>query len=191
MPTIRDLYRVRQGLCRGFAISSTTVTGDDRDRGMSSKPGLGRRGLAIRQQRDYPAPFEVADDAGVSVIAPPGPIINAHRQHQPFCEACRRSTAKRQAEVMNDGVQPRRASRRWSQYPLGEALSEDLAPAQDGIAAEAASDQQELHDPPRKRQIGHASSRPAMHAPVNRSARWTQTNVSGCPDHNDGLIVFV
>jgi hypothetical protein len=41
MPTIRDLYRVRQGLCCGFAISSTTITGDDRDRGMSSKPGLG------------------------------------------------------------------------------------------------------------------------------------------------------
>jgi hypothetical protein len=30
-----------------------------------------------------------------------------------------------------------------------------------------------------------------MHAPGNRSARWTQTNVSRCPDHNDGLIVFV
>ena len=116
MPTIRDLYRVRQGLCRGFAISSTTVASDDRDRGMSSKPGLGSRGFTIRQQRDDPAPFQIADDAGVSVIAPPGPIINAddpervsrrtatasdhaqqriltHRQHQPFCEACRRSPA--------------------------------------------------------------------------------------------------
>src|ERR1700675_749026 len=77
MPTISDLYRVRQGLCRGFAISSTSVTGDDRDRGMSSKPGVGSRGLAIRQQRDDPAPFQIADTAGVSVIAPPGPIINA------------------------------------------------------------------------------------------------------------------
>jgi hypothetical protein len=38
MPTICDLYRVRQGLCRGFAISSTAITGDDRDRGMSSEP---------------------------------------------------------------------------------------------------------------------------------------------------------
>ncbi len=134
MPTICDLYRVRQGLCRGFAISSTAVTGDDRDRGMSSEPGLGGRGLTVRQQGDHPAPFQVADDAGVSVIAPPGPIINAdnpervsrrtatasnhakerilaHRQHQPFCEACRRSSAKRQTEVMDDGVQPRRASR--------------------------------------------------------------------------------
>ena len=63
MPTICDLYRVRQSLCRGFAISSTTVTGDDRDRGMSSEPGLGGRGLPIREQRDDPAPFQIADDA--------------------------------------------------------------------------------------------------------------------------------
>jgi hypothetical protein len=78
MPPIRDLYRLRQGLCRSFAISPTTVTGNDRDRGMSSQPGLGGRGLTIRQQRDDPAPFQIADDAGVSVIAPPGPIIDAY-----------------------------------------------------------------------------------------------------------------
>jgi len=118
MPTIRDLYRVRQGLCRGLAISATTVTGDDRDRGMSSKPRLGSRGFTIRQQRDDPAPFQIADDAGVSVIAPPSPVVDAddpqrvsrrtaptpdhpqqriltHWQHQPFCEARRRSPAKR------------------------------------------------------------------------------------------------
>jgi hypothetical protein len=178
MPTIRDLYRVRQGLCRGFAISSTTVASDDRDRGMSSKPGLGSRGFTIRQQRDDPAPFQIADDAGVSVIAPPGPIVNAndpkrvrrrtatasdhaqkriltHWQHQPFCEACRRSTAKRQTEVMDDRVQSRRTSGRWSQHPFSKALSEDLMPAQDGIATEAAGDHQKLYDPPRERQIGH------------------------------------
>jgi hypothetical protein len=119
MPTICDLNCVRQGLCRSFTISSTAITGYDRDRGMSSEPGLGSRGLTVRQQRDYPAPFQVADDAGVSVITPPSPIINAnnperisrragtasdhaqerilaHRQHQPFCEACCRSSAKRQ-----------------------------------------------------------------------------------------------
>jgi len=45
---------------------------------MSSEPGLGGRGLTIRQQRDDPAPFQIADDAGVSVIAPPGPIIDAY-----------------------------------------------------------------------------------------------------------------
>src|SRR5277367_154662 len=176
MPTIRDLYRVWQGLCRGFAISSTTVASDDRDRGMSSKPGLGSRGFTIRQQRDDPAPFQIAHDTGVSVIAPPGPIVNAndpkrvrrrtatasdhaqqriltHWQHQPFCEVCRRSSAKRQTKMMDDRVQPRRASSRWSQPPFSKALGEDLTPAQDGIATEAAGDHQKLYDPPRERQI--------------------------------------
>ena len=127
MPKICDLYRVRQGLCRSFAISSTTVTGNDRDRGMSGQPGLRGRGLMIRQQRDYPAPFQVADDAGVTVIAPSGPIVNAdnpervgrrsatasdhaqecvfaHRQHQPFCEACCRSSAERQPEMLDNTI---------------------------------------------------------------------------------------
>ncbi len=214
MPTIRDLYRVRQGLCCGFAISSTTITGDDRDRGMSSKPGLGSRWLTIRQQRDDPAPFQIADDAGISVIAPPSPIINAddpkrvswrtatasdhaqqciltHWQHQSFCEACCRSPAKRETEVMDDSVQPRRAPGRWSQRPFGEPLSEDLVPAQDGIATEAASGHQKLYDPPRDRQISHASSIPAMDTPGNGSARWTQTNASGRPDRDNGLIISV
>ena len=43
MLTIRDLYRVRQGFCRGFAISAATVAGDDRECGMSSEPGSGSR----------------------------------------------------------------------------------------------------------------------------------------------------
>ena len=34
--TVGDLYCVRQGLGRGFAISATAVAGDDCDRGMSS-----------------------------------------------------------------------------------------------------------------------------------------------------------
>src|ERR1700758_5400199 len=157
---------------------------------------LGGRGLTIRQQSNDPAPFQIADDAGVSVIAPPGPVIDAdnlkrvsrgtvtasdhaqesiltHRQHQPSCEVCCRSTAKRQTEVMNDSVQPRRASRRWCQYPFGETLREDLAPAQNGVAAEASGNYYELDGPPRERQIRHASSIAAMDTSGYRSARWT------------------
>ncbi|MDA9442731.1 hypothetical protein XH98_27245 [Bradyrhizobium sp. CCBAU 51745] len=77
MPTIRDLYRVRQGFGCRFAIPSATIAGDDRYRGMRSEPGLGGRTLPIRQQADDPAPFQVTDVAGVSVIAPPSRIINA------------------------------------------------------------------------------------------------------------------
>jgi hypothetical protein len=39
-------------------------------------------------------------------------------------------------------------------HPFSKALSEDLAPAQDGIATKAAGDHQKLYDPPRERQIG-------------------------------------
>lgn len=134
---------------------------------MSSQPGLGGRGLAIRQQGDHPAPFQVADDVGVSVIAPP--VIDADDLERigrrtaaasDDAGAClcllaasavlrspRRSIAERQTQVMDDRVQPRRASRRWSQYPIGETLSEDLPSAQDGVAAEAVGDHQELYDP--------------------------------------------
>jgi len=196
MPTISDLYRMREGSCRSFAISSAAIASDYSDRGMSGEPGLGCRRLTIWQQGDDPAPFKVADDTRVSVIAPPGPIINAdnikwvsrgtvttsdhaqesiltHRQHQPSCEVCCWSTAKRQAEVMNDRVQPRRASRRWCQYLFGEVLREDLAPAQNGVAAEASGNYDELDGPPRERQIRHASSIAAMDTPGYRSARWT------------------
>ncbi len=181
---------------------------------MSNKPGLGGREFAVGQQRGDPALFQVTDDTGVSVIATPSPIINAdnpervdrwtaaapdhaqqriltHRQRQPFCEACRRSTTKRQAEVMNDELHPRRAPRRRSQYPFGEALSEDLAPAQNGVATEAAGDDQKLYDPPRKRKISHQSPIVAMDPPGNRPARWTHSNASGRSDRNNGLITFV
>jgi hypothetical protein len=66
-----------------------------------------------------------------------------------------------------------------------------LALAQDGIASEAAGDHQELDDPPRKRQVGHASPIPAMDTSGNCSARWTQTEASGRADRNNGLITFV
>lgn len=122
---------------------------------------VGSCGFPIRQQRDDSAPFQIADDARVSVIAPPGPIVNAnhskrvrwrtataadhaqqriltHWQRQPLCEACRRSSAERQTKVMYDRIPSRRASGRWSQHPVCKALSEDLVPAQYGIAMEAA-----------------------------------------------------
>ena len=138
---------------------------------MSNKPSLSGREFAVGQQRGDPTLFQVTDDTGVSVIATPSPIINAdnpervdrrtatapdhaqqriltHRQRQPFCEACRRSTTKRQAEVMNDELHPRRTPRRRSQYPFREALSEDLATAQHSVATEAAGDDHKLYDPP-------------------------------------------
>jgi hypothetical protein len=49
--------------------------------------------------------------------------------------------------MMNDAIQPRRAARRWCQDAFSEALSEDLTPAPNRIAAKTAGDHQELDDP--------------------------------------------
>ena len=92
---------------------------------------------------------------------------------------------------MNDRLQPRCAPRLRRQNPFGEAFREDLAPAQDSVAAETAGDHQELNDPPRERQIDHASLIPAMDTPGYRSARWTHANASGGPDCDDRFITFV
>jgi hypothetical protein len=181
---------------------------------MSSKPGLGRRGLSIRQQGDDPAPFQIADNAGVPVIAPPGPIVNAdnpdrvgwrtatasdytqervfaHRQHQSLCEACRRSTTKCQTEMMNDRVQSCRAARRRCQYAFGKTLREDLAAAQNCIAAEPMGDNQELDGPPCERKVGYTASIAAMDTSRNRSAGRTETDTSRHPDRDDSLITLV
>ncbi len=75
MPTVSDLYRMPEGPCLSFAVSSAAIASDYSDCGMSGEPGLGCRRLTISQQGND-APFQVADDAGVSVIAPPGPIVS-------------------------------------------------------------------------------------------------------------------
>lgn len=66
-----------------------------------------------------------------------------------------------------------------------------MAPAQHGVATEAAGNHRELYDPPRQRQIGHASPIPAMDTPRSRPARWTHADASGRPDRDDGLITLV
>ena len=49
-------------------------------------------------------------------------------------------------------------------------FSEDLAPAQDCVAAKAAGNHHELNDTSRQRQIGHAAAVMTVHASGNRFA---------------------
>jgi hypothetical protein len=87
--------------------------------------------------------------------------------------------------------EPGAASRRWSQCPSWKALSEDLPPAQDRVAAEVASDHHKPNDTPRRRQVSHAAPITAMHAPGNRSARWTKTKSARRADGENGPVCLV
>lgn len=91
---------------------------------------------------------------------------------------------------MDDAIQPRRASRRWRQCAVGEALGEDLSPAQDGITAKTASDHNELNSLARYRQIDHATLVTTMDASGNRPARRAHTEVPNRADRDDGPVRF-
>lgn len=86
---------------------------------------------------------------------------------------CCRSFAKRKTEAIDDEVQLRRAPSRWSRSPF-ETFGEDLATAQDCVAAEAARRSVKR----RRCQVWARGG--------NRSASRTQTNAFACPHRDNG-----
>jgi len=136
MPAIGNLDGLRQRPGRSQRIAAPAFARDNADLGLCSKPGLGRRWLTIRQQGNRLAPFEVADDCSVPVVAPLGPIINTdHRRrydlasspsshdtqhgviaggnHQAARELRRRSPAQGKAEAVNDVTKPSSSPCPW------------------------------------------------------------------------------
>lgn len=77
MPTVGDLICVWESSCDGLRISTATVSCDDLDLGLLDQPGLGGRLFPVGQQCDCPSAFKIANDGAVSMIASPGPVINA------------------------------------------------------------------------------------------------------------------
>jgi hypothetical protein len=72
-----------------------------------------------------------------------------------------------------------------------EALSEDLSPTQNCVAAGAAGNHHELNDTPRQRQIGRTAPITAMHTPGNRPARWAKTKAAGRSYGDNDLVSLV
>ena len=129
---------------------------------MARQPGLDRGGLAIGEQVDDPAPFEIADDAAVTLTALPCPIIDADdaqrrgiasslpahdpqqgiladRQHQPPRQRGRGPTAQGNAEMMDDRLEPRCAPSGSAGDRIAERLGENAAPATGLSAAKSAN----------------------------------------------------
>lgn len=114
--------------------------------------------------------------------------VFADRQHEPSRKGRRRSSAQCQAKVVDDAIQPCRASCRWRQSAISEALGEDLSSAQDGIAAKTPSNHNELGGSTGYRQIGNAALVATMDASRNRPARRAHAEVPDRTDCDNGLI---
>jgi hypothetical protein len=152
MPAVGDLYSIRETFGRSLFVTSATIPCDDGDRRVFRQPRGHRRGLTIRQNVDDPSPLEITDNRPVSVTALPGPVIDTddtgclgrrrhlasdntkesvftHREEEATCKALARSAAQREAEMMNQPLQPRRAPRERPGNSDVKPFNENTLPA--------------------------------------------------------------
>lgn len=167
-------------------MATASVAGDNGNPRVIGQPCLCGGLLPVREERGDPAPFEIADDGAVAVIAAPGPVIDAddaqrlgrkvgmpahdpqkrilaYRQHQPPGQARCGPSAQSQPEVMGNALEPDGAPGMAGDHIRSKAFSEDLPPTPDSIAAEAPCPDQELDRSTGQRQIRHAPGIVAMH----------------------------
>jgi hypothetical protein len=117
---------------------------------MLAKPRFGGRLFAVGQQGHHAPTFQIADDGAVAVVAAEGPVINADhgqrpcsrqssstydaeqgvvadRQHEPLGEPGTGPAAHRQAEMMDDLLEPPGAPGPLGQHRRAEPFGEHLA----------------------------------------------------------------
>ena len=77
MPAVRHLDRLRRALANPVGIGTGTVSRNDLDSRMLTKPLGQRLGLTVRQQVHNLVALEVDEDSPVAASSSPGPIIDA------------------------------------------------------------------------------------------------------------------
>jgi len=81
VPSIGDLGRLRQYLGDRQPVTAAAIASDDRYLLLPLKPCFGSRRLAVWQQSDGLAPFEIADDRPIALVASPRPVVDPdHRR---------------------------------------------------------------------------------------------------------------
>ena len=212
MPAVGDLDRVRKRPLRRDRIAASSIPGDDADLRVQRQPSLGGGRLPIGQQRDRRAPFKVAHQRAVALVAPPGPVVDAHNRrrgkaswstaaHQaqqrvvahhdvePARKRGRRPASERNGETVNHVVEPARASGSW--FDRLEPFGKDPPRAGLGVAEEAAGPQNQRYPHASGWKIRQPSPILAVHAVANASARRASANTrrASYRDHK-AVVVF-
>jgi hypothetical protein len=102
MPAVGDLGCLRQRCGCGKGVPTTAITSHNGDLRLTREPGSRRRRLAVGQQRDGPAPLQIADERPVALVPAPCPVIDAddRRRNQPRAAAPSHDT---QDSILADG----------------------------------------------------------------------------------------
>jgi len=168
MPSIGHLGCVRQCLGCSKGVGATAVAGDNIDLLLIRKPGLSGCRLSVRQKCDGFAPFEIADDRPVTLVAPPCPVIDADhrrrndtrgaapsdntqqgvvadRHHQSAGDSRRRSPTQSKPEMMDDMIKPRSTPGPRRQDICLEALGKDPSATQHCVTVEPACGNYQSH----------------------------------------------
>ena len=115
VPAVRDLHGLRSGPACSFGVDPATVAADDLRPWMLSEPLGHAVRIAIRQQVDHLARFEIAQDRAVAMAFAPGPVVDAKHA---------RSSNQRLRTAMMKFTQQRRPARQQTQtYPKSRPRS--------------------------------------------------------------------
>ena len=193
-PAVRHLDRRRRPLMDPVGIGAGTVTRDDLDPGMLTKPRRQRLGLTVRQQVHDLVAFEVDEDSAVAMTSPPRPIIDtkhfrrwwrclgdhglgghaqqrigAGRNGEPLCQSSGGLTAERKSDVTLQIAEPGRpACRRGCNRP--QPFSERLSGACGVQASKPPCRDPDRGRAPLPRQIAKHAGVIAMQAPRRQAA---------------------
>jgi len=148
---------------------------------MGTQPSFNRGRLAIQQQIDHPASFQIADQRAVALTLAPGPVVDAydpcfsrtsaiamsqasqeriftHRQQEPPPEGLRCTSAKCQRKVADQSLQAGRSP------PIGagqtgiQPFGKDRAAALARAATKSPDLDHEAHVKAMRRQISEAAA---------------------------------
>jgi hypothetical protein len=154
---------------------------------MSAQPVLRRRLFPIRQERDRPAAFQIADNRPVAMVPPPGEVVDADngeridrrpgptpddaqqgvvadRGHQPNGKGGGGAPAQREAKMVDYMIQPFCSPGERCQSAIGEPLGEDPTRTEHGVALKAANHDSQFNAPAAQRQVRGGAPISAAHA---------------------------
>jgi hypothetical protein len=77
MPAVGDLNCLRERSLGRPGVAATAISGDYANLRLAAQPRFCACRLPIRQQRNCPSTFEVAEKRSVAVVSLPGPIVDA------------------------------------------------------------------------------------------------------------------
>ena len=112
MPAVGDLNGVREGSLGRHRVAAAAISGDYANLRLVGQPRFRARRLPIRQQRNCPSTFEVAEKRSVAMVSLPSPIVDADYRRRRELRRAATAHDPKQSVVAHPDIEPSRQCRR-------------------------------------------------------------------------------